>query len=171
MARYFRVRKSLRDQLLASHQSSSFYAAMAGKPPPLAPALKPKRTRAAPSPEDSEGPVLAAVGDLLEVHPQVLLAVRQNSGSMPYERDGKLIPVWFYKILREPEELTLTDYWGFLSSGRAFAIECKRPSWKRVSTEREERQLAFIRMVQKTGGCGGFVRSADDALQIIRGLF
>jgi hypothetical protein len=128
--------------------------------------MGPKRERAAPNPADSEGPVLDAVGELLASHPQVLFAVRQNSGAMHSEgRDGRVHAYWFYKLIRRPgaSELTLTDFWGYLRDGRAFAIECKRPSWKAPREKRELNQQAFIRMIESLGGIGGFVRSADEA--------
>lgn len=154
-------RVSPRQKKIQINSALSFYGI------PLQNEVAPKRERRAPNPEDSEGPVLRAVGELLAVHPQVLLAVRQNSGAMPYERDGKQIPVWFYKILREPENITLSDYWGFLVDARPFALECKRPSWRGPSSEREVKQLAFIQMFKRLGGIGGFVRSVAEAQRIL----
>ncbi len=112
---------------------------------------------------DLESPVLKAVGELLAVHPLVLLAVRHNSGALPYERQGRAVPVWFYKFVRRPEPMTLVDYGGFLKDGRPLAIECKRPSWGRPKTERELRQQAYMAMILSIGGVAGFVRSADEA--------
>lgn len=112
---------------------------------------------------DIEAPVLKAVGELLAVHPKILLAVRQNSGALPYERAGRAVPVWFYKFARRPEPMTLVDYCGFLKDGRPFAIECKRPGWKRPTTERENRQQAYMQMIAAIRGISGFVRSADEA--------
>jgi len=165
-----RFRKSLRERKLEVNKAFDHWGAMFGKPE-VAERLKheiaPKRERAAPDPNDSEAPVLAAVWDLLASHPQVLLAVRQNSGGAVYERDGREIPVWFYKLVRKPSEMTFTDYWGFMRDGRPFAIECKRPSWKDPRTDREKRQQAFIEMVEAIGGRGGFVRSVDEAMRCI----
>src|SRR5262245_31173270 len=108
---------------------------MAEKPPPPLPEKlkKPKRSYTPPDPADSEAPVLAAVGELLAAHPAVSFAARQNTGAMHVQgRDGHAYPVWFYKLVRRPgaSDIAITDYWGFLKDGRAFAIECKRPSWK-----------------------------------------
>lgn len=138
------------------------------RPEHLADTRPPRRPRAAPDPNDSEGPVLAAVGDLLRVHPKVWFAVRQNSGAMAYFDGKRNVPVWFYKWVRNPEkELTLTDYWGFLTDNRPFAIECKRPSWKHPSTDREIRQWNFINAIVRAGGIGSFVRSADEAKALL----
>lgn len=163
----FSRRPSLRESLESSKRGQDFYAAMAGKPSPaneMLQAMGPKRSRAPSDPNDSEAPVIAAVGELLAVHPQVLLAVRQNSGAMHYQAaNGNAVPVWFYRLVKKPFELTFTDYWGFLKDFRPFAIECKRPSWKEPRTDRETKQLSFIRLIEGMGGIGGFVRSSDEA--------
>lgn len=161
-----RFRKSLRDRKIAVNKGLDHWSILCtGKPAPehLKNEIAPKRERAAPDPNDTEAPVLAAVGELLAAHPQVLLAVRQNSGGAVYEKDGREIPVWFYKLVRKPQDITFTDYWGFMRDGRPFAIECKRPSFREPRTPREKRQQAFIQMVEAIGGFGAFVRSADEA--------
>lgn len=120
-----------------------------------------------------EATVVSAVAELLAVHPLVLFAVRQNSGAASYEAaSGKYAPVYFYKFVRWPERMTITDFWGFMirpgaTEYRPLAIECKRPGWKRPTDERERRQEAFIQMVRKAGGAGGFVTSADEAQQVL----
>lgn len=173
MFRKSRGRLTLREQLETNQRASNFYADMAGKPRvpnELLAALPPKRHRVkrpVAASGETEAPVISAVGDLLAAHPQVLLAIRQNSGAMPYQRDGRLVPVWFYKKIRTPEELTLVDYWGFLKDARPFAFECKRPSWKSVETPRERRQQAFLKMVAGLGGISAFVRSADDVAGLL----
>lgn len=122
--------------------------------------LPPKRIRNPTTVANStplEKDVLAAVGDLLSRHPRVLLAVRQNSGAMPYDRDGRAVPVWFYKLVRVPKSMTLVDYWGFLTDGKPFGFECKRPSWSGVKDEREKRQQACLEMIECIGGISRFV--------------
>lgn len=118
---------------------------------------------------DLEGPVVAAVSALLATHPRVLLAVRQNSGSLPYDSNGRAVPVHFYKLLRVPEELTIVDHWGFLRDGKPYAFECKRPSWRGLSPtdKREQKQAAFLRLIECIGGVSRFVtdvRQVDEAL-------
>ena len=162
-----RFRKSLRDQLSENNAADRFYASMAGVAPRAQNVIAPKRERAASDPANTEAPVLAAVGELLAAHPKVLLAVRQNSGGAVYEKDGRSIPIWFYKLVRRPSEITFTDYWGFLRDGRPWALECKRPSWKEPRTDREKRQQAFIHMIEAIGGIGGFVRSVDEAKAVL----
>lgn len=168
-------RLSLRERLERNQRAICFRAGVPYHENELQKSLPPKRDRVR-RPVDQqpvvplEKEVLAAVGDLLESHPQVLLAIRQNSGAMPYESHGRLVPVWFYKILRRPEDLTIVDYWGFLRSGKPFAMECKRADWKGPSPtdKREMKQQAFIRMIECIGGVGGFVRSADEAQAILQ---
>jgi hypothetical protein len=111
---------------------------------------------------DLEGPVLAAVGELLAAHPSVLLAVRQNSGAMPYQNSaGRMVPVWFYKLIRKPEKVRITDYWGFLINGKPFAFECKKPSWREPHGDRELEQSAFIDLIKRAGGIGAFITDAE----------
>jgi hypothetical protein len=140
---------------------------------PIRNEIKPKRERASNGNGASTGAlekdVLHAVGQFLAAHPRVLLAVRQNSGAAHYESNGKAVPIWFYKLVKNAGEhdITLTDYWGFLRDGRPFAIECKRESWRSVSGEREKKQQAFIHLVEAIGGRGGFVRNVNDAEVIL----
>lgn len=150
----------MRDVLAKNNAADRFYASMAGVDPKCQTVIPEKRTRAAPDPNDSEAPVLAAVGELLHYHPQVLLAIRQNSGAAMAPNGA---PIWFFKTVRSPPEFTLTDYWGFLRDGRPFAIECKRPSFKSPRTERELKQQSHIHLIESIGGVGGFVRSAEEA--------
>lgn len=117
--------------------------------------------------EDVEAPVLKAVGELLAVHPRVLFAVRQNTGAMHYERDGRPVPIWFYRIVRKPEDMTIVDFWGLLRDGKPFAFECKKPSWTKPTKDHELKQAAFLRMIECIGGVSRFVtdvRQADEAL-------
>lgn len=168
-------RPTFRETVERNHRSLDFMAAMAGKPPlEKSIVFAPKRAYAKRSSgSEGNGPlekdVLAAVGDYLAAHPNVLLAVRQNSGAMHYESQGRTVPVWFYKLVRRGDkDVTLTDFWGFLRDGRPFAIEAKRPSWRGVSDERERKQEAFIHLVEAIGGVGGFVRSVEEAQGILQ---
>ena len=131
--------------------------------------LPPKRTYKR-SGAPVEADVLRAVGELLAVHPQVLLAIRQNSGSLPYQDStGRLIPIWFFKIIKAPRKIRLSDYWGLLKNGRMFAIECKRESWKGPKDARELEQELFLQTVRECGGKAGFARSVDEAQSILDG--
>ncbi len=159
---------------VTARRTTAYIELMAGKTIPelhenLPPLPVKRGPRTQQSKDEGEGPVLAAVGALLAAHPMVRLAVRQNSGAMPYQNaSGKIIPVWFYRIIRKPDDdMTLTDYWGFLKDNRPFALECKRPSWKHPTTDREIRQWNFINMITKHGGMGSFVRSADEAMALL----
>jgi hypothetical protein len=110
--------------------------------------------------------VLSAVGEYLALHPKVYLAVRQNSGSLPYDRNGRPVPVQFYRIIKQPVEITITDFWGFFDA-RPFALECKRPSWTGPTTDREKRQQAFLHLIECVGGISGFVRSVDEVRALL----
>jgi hypothetical protein len=171
-----RARRSLRDIRSANDAALRFVFASRDMDPPaellnsIAPRepKQPRPARAAPNPTNTEAPVLAAVGDLLAAHPKVRLAVRQNSGAMQYQHSsGRMVPVWFYRVIRKPDPMTITDYWGVLTDGRIFAFECKRPSWKHPSSDREIKQWAFINMIVRHGGVGSFVRSVDEVLALL----
>ena len=165
-----------REQLRRNEASSRFYALSAGVEPEPS-KLKPKRERAAP--RDLEGPVVAAISELLAVHPNVLFACRQNSGMASYEAaSGKYAPVHFYRILTHGKELTLPDFWGILRADpsqpsfagvphRFLAIEAKAPGFKEPRTDREFRQANFLALVRNCGGRAGFACSAEDAQRII----
>lgn len=117
---------------------------------------------------DLEKHVLSEVGDYLTVHPSVLLLIRQNSGSMPYQTaSGRMAPVWFYKILKSHEKVTIVDLWGFLKDGRPFAFECKRRDWKGVHEPRELKQQAYMQMIECIGGVTGFVRGLDEIQSLL----
>ena len=166
MKRTLRRPPSLREKLQESQRGLNFYAAMSGKPP-IKIDIPEKRKYTKTSADDSEAPVINAVADLLAIHPQVLFAVRQNSGAMQVEQGGRAMPVWFYKIVRKSNDLTITDFWGFMRDGRPFAFEAKRPSWKGPKEPRELKQREFIYLVESIGGIGGFVRSADDVQRLL----
>ena len=123
-------RKTLRDQLAEANKADRYYAAMAGVEPQNQSEIAPKRERAAPV--QREAPVVAAISELLAVHPHVLIAVRQNSGMASYEaKSGRYAPVHFYKLLgTNAKYTTITDFWGLLRNGRPFAIEAKAPGFK-----------------------------------------
>ena len=132
----------------------------------------PKRERAAPDADLAEAGVMREVRELLQVHPDVLFAVRQNSGAASYEAaSGKWAPVKFYEIVRCPEQMTIVDWWGLFKDGRLWAIETKHRRWKMPEnpTIREIRQANFICMIQEMGGRAGFATSAEDARRIIEG--
>lgn len=132
---------------------------------------KPQGTRQRKAYDDAqlEAPVLRAVGELLAQHPLVLFAVRQNAGMAWSDRvGGRPAPIKFYQIVTG-QPVVITDYWGFLTDKRPFAIECKRPVWSEPRTEREKKQALFIALIRNLGGVGGFVRSVDEAQALLLG--
>ena len=129
---------------------------------PVAPA-----PRRAADPNDSEGPVIKAVAELLSMHPLVLFAERRNSGALPYiNAEGKSVPVRFHRVLTG-QPVRVVDFTGWLKDGRPFALEAKRPSWKKPGDEREIEQANYLMLVRNLGGLGGFVRSVEEAKRII----
>lgn len=128
--------------------------------------IKPKRERAAP--RQLEAPVVAAISELLAVHPRVLFAVRQNSGAASYEaKSGRYAPVFFYRILTG-QPVTIPDFWGILRDGRMLAIEAKAPGFREPHTEREFKQANFLMLVRGVGGIGIFATSAEDVAQALK---
>ena len=115
---------------------------------------------------DLEKHVIADVWPLLAEHPNVLFAVRQNSGALTYEKDGDSVPVWLCRIVTK-QPVRISDFWGFLKDGRPFAMECKRPSWKKPSDKREFEQAAYHMLIQNIGGVAGFVRSEEEARALL----
>jgi hypothetical protein len=118
------------------------------------------------SDNDREDAVLREAGQLLAVHPKVLFAVRQNSGMAYNEAKA---PIYFYRWLRSKVKMRISDFWGMLTDGRMFAIECKNRTWTKPSGTRELEQKAFIDTVKHAGGVSGFVTSAEQAQRIIEG--
>ena len=128
--------------------------------------LPPVRPRAAP--RQLEAPVVAAIAELLAVHPKVLFAVRQNSGGASYQaKSGKYAPVFFYRILTK-QPMTITDFWGVLKNGRMLGIEAKAPGFTEPHTDTEIRQAAFLAMVRNCGGVGLFATDADQVAGALR---
>ena len=169
---------SLQDTMEANAKAMRGLCALSGKPMPPeleAPVREAKKVRAAPikhNTDQSEGSVMTDIADVYHHHPNILFAVRQNSGAAKISN----VPIWFWKWLRRNGvEMTLTDTWGLLSDGRMFAIEAKERGWKSVGTGetakavRERKQQAFINVVKSGGGVGGFVTSAEEAIEILNG--
>ena len=169
-----RFKPSLKQTYADTAKGMAIWSAASGKPTPAgfeAPAPTPVKARQQkPKSPTAEASVMTDIADVYKNHPNILFAVRQNSGSA--ERNG--VPVWFWKWMRRNGvEMTLTDTWGMLLDGRMFAIEAKRPGWKGVGTGdseqavKERRQQNFINVVKVGGGVGGFVTSAEDAIAIL----
>ncbi len=116
---------------------------------------------------DLERAVMREVSKVIALHPKVLIGVRANSGAAQLPgRNGKDQHVSFYKIIRGPS-MSITDYWCILTNGKFAAIECKRRDWHYTGTPRELLQQHFIDVVKRSGGVGGFVTSAMQALEIL----
>lgn len=163
-------KKSLRDTLRENQRGLDHYALLYGKQQTQHIAVKPKReivnhTDAS----ELEASVISEVSSLLANHPAVLFAVRQNSGAAFLKgRDGKDMPVWFYRCITSPEKMRISDFWGILRDGRMFAFECKRRNWTHPTDQRETEQESFLDMVADSGGIGRFVTCAEDVLEALK---
>jgi hypothetical protein len=177
MSRMKPRRPTLQDTMEANAKALRGLMALSGKPMPAeleAPVREAKKVRAAIVTKDSDNSEASVMTDIAEVyktHPNILFAVRQNSGAA---KIGDT-PIWFWKWLRRNGvEMTLTDTWGLLRDGRMFAIEAKKRDWKcagsgdSAKAVRELRQLAFINVVKSGGGVGGFVTSAEQVMEILK---
>lgn len=129
--------------------------------------VKPRSVVNPSDPHDLEASVMREVASVLAKHPKVLFAIRQNSGSMEVESNGNKMPIWFYRWARSRESMTLPDYWGLLTDGRMFALECKRRNWIKPTGEREGKQLAFLLTVRYARGIGEFVTCGEDAIKCL----
>ena len=84
-------------------------------------------------------------------------------------KNGKDIPVWFWRWIKSGEKMTICDYWGAATWGM-FAIEAKKRDWKfNPANERERKQKAFIDLIISLGGRGGFATCYEDAVKILEG--
>jgi len=101
-----------------------------------------------------EGPILRAVLELLQYHPKVAKAWRQNAGGM-HVGD---------RYVQFASELGLPDICGFMKSGRALYIECKAPGGRLTY-----HQQRFLEDAQKAGCVAGVARSIEDAQAIVEG--
>lgn len=153
----------MREMREEANAGDRYYAAMAGVAPQNQQVIAPKREIVNRSdPSELEGAVMKEVGELLAMHPQIVFAVRQNTGATTDY-------VWFYRWVKWPEKMTISDYWGLQRNRRMFAIECKRRNWKYTGSEREQQQKAFIDTVVESGGRGGFATCAEEAREILAG--
>ena len=139
-------RKPLREIYAANNAADKFYAAMAGVAPQNQVAINPKRIiTQRMADEDREEAVMVEVGDAIRLSASVLLAWRQNSGSLT---DDRGVPIWFYRKVKGMDDMTISDY------------VCGTP--------RETAQDAFIQAIRSSGGVGGFVTCAEQALEILK---
>jgi hypothetical protein len=168
-----------RQQMQANLATHQLYAAASGKPIPdyIVDSVKQKQERAAPGSDgrELESSVIKAVGHLLCVHPQVLIALRMNSGMATNDNGA---PVWFMRWLRMPEPMRMSDFAGWLRDGNdvfgvrkqiPFAIECKRPGWSKPTDKREREQAAYLSFIRACGGRAGFATSVEQAQNILEG--
>ena len=165
-AKRFAPRKSLRDTLIENNASDKYYAAMFGKDAMAQSQVAPKRVQIQrTADEDTEAAVMREVTQVVAGHRNVLWALRANSGMIHNEAGA---PVWFYRWIKNNENMTLTDIWGMTKAGGLFALEAKHRKWHYTGTPRERAQDAFIQAIRSTGGRGGFVTCAEAAIEILK---
>jgi hypothetical protein len=175
MTRRPTFKPSLAQTKRQTQQALDYYRALSTREdaPHIDVGAKPKR--AAPSKPGSSGEpveadVLRAVTQLLARHPLVSVAIRINSG-MAYNVSGQ--PVSFHRLVRGRG--VVVDFVGWLTDGRPFAIECKRPGWVPGKAAgdtklREQAQQWFLLGCEACGGRAGFATSVDEAKRIVEGL-
>ena len=168
-ARRTAKREDIRDTIARNMRILGAMATAAGKPPPelqsslfMAPKRKVEKRM---DDADREQAVMREVGAAIALSANVTLAWRQNSGSAT---DATGRPIYFYKWAKRPGDMTITDYVCLLHDGRLAALECKWRGWKFTGTPREQAQDAFIQAIRSTGGRGGFVTNAEQALEILK---
>jgi len=169
-------RKSLRDQRESVDKAMRHMAILAGREVPagMLNNVPPKRERAAP--RKLEAPVVAAISELLAVHPRVIWAGRFNSGAA-----GEHGHIWFHKFVRMPEKMRMPDFFGLIEcklpehdnftnlnlEPLPIAIEAKAPGWTKPRDDREREQAAFLAMIRNAGGIGIFATSVDDVVKAL----
>jgi len=159
-----RGRKTLREVMTDHQRTEDTLAALWGKPRrelPIPPEPK-KRAPAKPSASGTESDVMAAVFELLRVHPRVAWFMRLNSGAV---QDGDRFTVFYRLYLRGRPGRTkgASDYLGQLTDGRLFLMECKRPGVRRGTDEQHDLLDACV----AAGGVGGIVQSVEDAVALL----
>lgn len=165
-ARRAAARKSLREVYADNNSADRFYAAMSGKPAANQVEVKAKRVMTQrTADEDKEEAVMAEVADVIRLCPSVVISWRPNSGSLP---DSRGVPIWFYRKIKGMDDMTISDYLCLKKNGQLIALECKWRGWNYTGTPREKEQDAFIQAVRATGGRGGFVTCAEQALEILK---
>lgn len=116
-------------------------------------------------PEPTEAQVQASVLALLNAHPLVDTAYRMNSGATKFKDDkGRERYVKFHTLPGAP------DIMGWLRDGRVLGVECKRPSWRGPSDEREREQERTIEKIRSAGGVAFFARRPDDVIAHLGGV-
>ena len=118
--------------------------------------------------------MLRAISELLEVHPRVVIAWRQNAGAASYDaKDGRYRPIHFYSWIRRPAKMRLPDIVGMIlrkdGLGLApLAIEAKRAGWSKPTDEREYDQAAYLELIRSHYGVALFATSADQVAEALR---
>ena len=158
-----RGRRSLREQLEASHAGQSYYAISFGRQPPPKPKLllelearaAARKPRAKPGANGRplERDVLRAVIKALRSDPRVASVERNQSGVF---QDGE-----HYIRVGSKGKLDLTVY---LRDGRYMEVEIKRANVESLlSAEQRER----LRSIRASGGLAGWCWDAQSALALL----
>ncbi len=172
------ARKSFRDQLRDNDATIRGYESMYGDlreakgmgMHPLNNVADKRQIVNRTDPSELEGAVMKETRSILQDHPQVIVAIRQNTGAawLP-GKNFKDVPVWFYRVEKSPVDITLVDWWGFATWG-LFTIECKRRDWKYTGKDpREVKQHNYLMLCKKYGYRAGFATSGQQVHDILEG--
>ena len=158
-------KKSLRETFAENAAAEKLWAAMHGKPlRDMSPAPA-KRTRSAAvnKPTETEADALKAITQYMNTRSDIVMLWRQNSG-MAQSSNGA--PIYFYRWVKG-RDMRIPDLVGMDANGMMFAIEVKRPGWRKPSDQREIEQQNFLTMIQEHGGRAGFATCIEDAAKIM----
>lgn len=168
-------RPSLAQTKRANQRAMDLYASCSDRPRfdvGARPARQPAQSPRPKPPGAAESDVKTAVLQYLKLSPLTAEVVLVNGGTA-YNESGA--PVQFYRVVKGPP--VVVDVIGHLKDGTPFAIELKREGWKPAGPDavhggavRERAQRAYIEHIVGLGGVGGFVRSVEEARQIIEEL-
>lgn len=164
--------KSLRETLAETAKAEKLWAFAHGTTVrDDLPAIPAKRIRssaatAAKGHAVTEADALKAIAQYMATRGDVVFCVRQNSG-MAQSANGA--PVYFYRWVKQwaVGDMRIPDIWGMDAHGKMFAIEVKRPGWRKPTDQREIEQQNFLTAVQEYGGRAGFATTVEDAAKIM----
>ena len=118
--------------------------------------------------EPTEAQIKKAVVDALWMDVRVVEVMRINCGKLatPGRRFGIYDAVKYWIRGQEPRTTGVCDVQGQLCDGRRLVLECKTRTGGF-----QDGQEAYIDHAVAHGAVGGVVRSADEALDIVRRAF
>lgn len=167
-----RGRQSLRQTMTDNQKAMDGLARMMGKPTVSLGAIPDApKPRAKPAiPPMLEKDIQKAIIHLLAWHPKVHRVIRMNSGTFmetDAHGDARYIRA---STLHGVKGERISDLLCQLKDGRLFAIEVKRPGWKKPTDQREIEQAAYIAGVIAGKGEGMFATSSQEVADKLDGI-